>query len=197
LDALKEPSVNNQIKINNSSKKSRINWNKKLEEIYSPKQLSKLTKEEIKKLKRNEGRKIRRVAENKEQREQRLLKQSIYIKKYRERETEDKRKKRLQKQKETNKDYWKKRITKETKEQREKRLLNKRKRSKIYREKKKQIVVKNEIIQKFFNNYQSISSNQNQASNSLAQSPKFPSDHKKSGFCYCSVCNKPSSSNSR
>jgi hypothetical protein len=51
------------------------------------------------------------------------------------------------------------------------------------------IVLENEIIENFFKSYQF-------TSNSQAQSPKFPSDHKSSGPCFCSVCNKPGPSRS-
>jgi hypothetical protein len=62
---------------------------------------------------------------------------------------------------------------------------------------KKQLIAKiNKIIKDFFNNCQFMPNNQNQESNSQMQSPRFPTDHKESGFCYCSVCNKPGPSHS-
>jgi hypothetical protein len=72
--SLKNSNVNNQLQINNLPAKPKINWNKKLQEIYSQKFLSSLTKEELKKLKRREKYKTRKVSESKEQREERLLK---------------------------------------------------------------------------------------------------------------------------
>jgi hypothetical protein len=84
----------------------------------------------------------------------------------------------------------------ETKEQRQKRLSKQIEYNKKYLEKHHWIEEGNKMIQDFFNNYQSTSNNQNQESNSRAQSSEFPPDHKKSGFCYCSACNKPGSSGS-
>jgi transposase len=96
----------------------------------------------------------------------------------------------LQNQRKRNAYYWKKITTLETEEERKQRLLKRKTRYKN----NQQITKINKLLQDFFNNYQSTSNNQNKESDSQTQSPQFPSDHKKSGFCYCAVCNKPSSS---
>jgi hypothetical protein len=71
------------------------------------------------------------------------------------------------------------------------RLQKQRKRNKDNWEKKRKNTEKNKITQDFFNDGKSKSDNQNQESNSQAQSPQFLSNHKSSGFCACSICKNP------
>jgi hypothetical protein len=140
--------------------------------MYPSEYLLSLTKKQFEKLKKHE-------------------KWKMYNKNRLKKETEEQRRIRLQEKKKINSIYWKKRITTETKKQREQRLFKNIKSNKIYRAKKKQIAKINKIIKDFFNNYKFAPDNQNKESDTQSQSSQFPPDHKKSGFCYCRVCNKP------
>jgi hypothetical protein len=127
-----------------------------------------------------------KTLETPEQRAERLLIQQKRDKNRRANETEEKRKKRLSKHRETMKIYRKQKLLdKQKKEQ----LLKQKSKYTKNKEKTLPIDELNIIMQKFFNNY-------HKDPNSQKQSSKFPPDHKESGFCYCSVCNKPGSSHS-